>query len=91
MLERKSLTGGWVLLVLQPIELSIENPTATMGRVIGRQVPTDYFTAKEYAELVDATITWMNTEIVSLGLIFPQVGLQIFGTPSCCQAARSFR
>jgi hypothetical protein len=57
-------------LVLQPNELSIENPTATIGRVIGRQLDRDYFTAREDAELVDATITWMNTEIVSLELIF---------------------
>ena len=32
-----------------------ENPTATMGRVIAKQVPTDYFTAKEYAKIVEAT------------------------------------
>jgi integrase/recombinase XerD len=32
-----------------------ENPTAMMGRVIAKQVPTDYFTAKEYAKIVEAT------------------------------------
>jgi len=32
-----------------------ENPTATMGRVIAKQVPTDYFTASEYAKIVEAT------------------------------------
>jgi integrase/recombinase XerD len=32
-----------------------ENPTATMGRVIAKQVPTDYFTAEEYATIIDAT------------------------------------
>jgi len=32
-----------------------ENPTATMGRVIAKQVPTDYFTAEEYAKIIEAT------------------------------------
>ena len=32
-----------------------DNPTATMGRVIARHVPTDYFTAEEYAKIIDAT------------------------------------
>jgi integrase/recombinase XerD len=32
-----------------------ENPTATMGRVIAKHVPTDYFTAEEYAKIIDAT------------------------------------
>lgn len=32
-----------------------ENPTATMGRVIARHVPTDYFPRHEYAKIVDAT------------------------------------
>jgi integrase/recombinase XerD len=32
-----------------------ENPTATMGRVIARHVPTDYFTADEYRRITDAT------------------------------------
>lgn len=32
-----------------------ENPTATMGRVIAKHVPTDYFTADEYKRIIDAT------------------------------------
>ncbi|MGA7520904.1 MAG: site-specific integrase [Acidobacteriaceae bacterium] len=32
-----------------------ENPTATMGRVIAKHVPTDYFTAEEYKRIIDAT------------------------------------
>lgn len=32
-----------------------ENPTAMMGRVIAKHVPTDYFTAEEYAAILDAT------------------------------------
>ena len=32
-----------------------ENPTGTMGRVIAKQVPTDYFTAEEYAKIIEAT------------------------------------
>ncbi|HXC96030.1 MAG TPA: tyrosine-type recombinase/integrase [Edaphobacter sp.] len=32
-----------------------ENPTATMGRVIAKHVPTDYFTADEYKRIVGAT------------------------------------
>ena len=32
-----------------------ENPTATMGRVIAKHVPTDYFTAEEYKCIIDAT------------------------------------
>jgi integrase/recombinase XerD len=32
-----------------------ENPTATMGRVIAKHVPTDYFTADEYKRTIDAT------------------------------------
>lgn len=32
-----------------------ENPTATMGRVIAKHVPTDYFTADEYKCIIDAT------------------------------------
>jgi integrase len=32
-----------------------ENPTASMGRIIARQVPTDYFTADEYARILSAT------------------------------------
>lgn len=32
-----------------------ENPTATMGRVIAKHVPTDYFTADEYKRILDAT------------------------------------
>jgi hypothetical protein len=31
-----------------------ENPTATMGRVIAKHVPTDYFTADEYKCIIDA-------------------------------------
>jgi integrase/recombinase XerD len=32
-----------------------ENPTATMGRVIAKHVPTDYFTADEYVKIIEAT------------------------------------
>ena len=32
-----------------------ENPTATMGRVIAKHVPTDYFTADEYKRIIGAT------------------------------------
>lgn len=32
-----------------------ENPTATMGRVIAKHVPTDYFPADEYARIIEAT------------------------------------
>jgi len=32
-----------------------DNPTATMGRVIAKHVPTDYFTADEYKRIIDAT------------------------------------
>jgi integrase/recombinase XerD len=32
-----------------------ENPTATMGRVIAKHVPTDYFTADEYRRIIGAT------------------------------------
>lgn len=32
-----------------------ENPTATMGRVIAKHVPTDYFTADEYKRILGAT------------------------------------
>ena len=32
-----------------------ENPTATMGRVIAKHVPTDYFTAYEYKRIIGAT------------------------------------
>jgi integrase len=32
-----------------------DNPTASMGRIIARQVPTDYFTADEYARILSAT------------------------------------
>ena len=32
-----------------------DNPTATMGRVIARHVPTDYFTADEYKRIISAT------------------------------------
>lgn len=32
-----------------------ENPTAMMGRVIAKHVPTDYFTAADYARIIDAT------------------------------------
>ena len=32
-----------------------DNPTATMGRVIAKHVPTDYFTADEYKRIVGAT------------------------------------
>jgi integrase len=32
-----------------------ENPTATMGRIIAKHVPTDYFTADEYKRIVSAT------------------------------------
>jgi integrase/recombinase XerD len=32
-----------------------ENPTATMGRVIAKHVPTDYFTADEYKRVIGAT------------------------------------
>jgi integrase len=32
-----------------------ENPTSTMGRVIARHVPTDYFTRDEYTKILDAT------------------------------------
>jgi len=32
-----------------------ENPTATMGRVIAKHVPTDYFTAEEYTKIIDST------------------------------------
>lgn len=32
-----------------------ENPTATMGRVIAKHVPTDYFPADEYAKIIAAT------------------------------------
>jgi integrase len=31
------------------------NPTATMGRVIAKHVPTDYFTADEYQQIIGAT------------------------------------
>jgi hypothetical protein len=32
-----------------------ENPTATMGRVIAKHVPSNYFTAEEYAKILDVT------------------------------------
>jgi len=32
-----------------------DNPTATMGRVIAKHVPTDYFTADEYKRIIGAT------------------------------------
>lgn len=32
-----------------------ENPTATMGRIIAKHVPTDYFTADEYKRIISAT------------------------------------
>ena len=32
-----------------------ENPTATMGRVVAKHVPTDYFTADEYKRIISAT------------------------------------
>jgi integrase/recombinase XerD len=32
-----------------------ENPTATMGRVIAKHVPTDYFTSDEYKRIIGAT------------------------------------
>jgi integrase len=32
-----------------------ENPTATMGRVIAKHMPTDYFTADEYKRIIGAT------------------------------------
>lgn len=32
-----------------------DNPTATMGRVVARHVPTDYFPAHEYRRIVSAT------------------------------------
>ena len=32
-----------------------ENPTATMGRVIAKHIPTDYFTSVEYAKIIDAS------------------------------------
>jgi len=32
-----------------------ENPTATMGRVIAKHVPTDFFTADEYKRIIGAT------------------------------------
>jgi integrase/recombinase XerD len=32
-----------------------ENPTATMGPVIAKHVPTDYFTADEYKRIIGAT------------------------------------
>jgi integrase/recombinase XerD len=32
-----------------------ENPTATMGRVIAKHVPTDSFTAEEYTKIIEAT------------------------------------
>lgn len=32
-----------------------ENPTATMGRVIAKHVPTDYFTGDEYKRIIGAT------------------------------------
>jgi integrase/recombinase XerD len=32
-----------------------ENPTAVMGRVIAKHVPTDYFTAADYARIIEAT------------------------------------
>jgi len=32
-----------------------DNPTSTMGRVIAKHVPTDYFTADEYKRIIGAT------------------------------------
>jgi hypothetical protein len=32
-----------------------ENPTATMGRVIAKHVPANYFNAEEYQRIVGAT------------------------------------
>jgi integrase len=32
-----------------------DNPTATMGRIIAKHVPTDYFTADEYKQIIGAT------------------------------------
>lgn len=32
-----------------------ESPTAVMGRVIAKHVPTDYFIAADYARIIDAT------------------------------------
>ena len=38
-----------------------ENPTATMGRVIAKQVPTDYFSAGSTRNRRTSS-SWMNTE-----------------------------
>ncbi|HZP04108.1 MAG TPA: hypothetical protein VFB43_04340 [Terracidiphilus sp.] len=32
-----------------------DNPTASMGRIVAKHVPTDYFTRDEYARILGAT------------------------------------
>ena len=67
-----------------------ENPTATMGRVIAKHVPTDYFTAEEYKCIIDATLTCQRiAELFAEGqqhLTKLKRGAQLVGTRSIVPA-----